>query len=355
MLLHYCIADNYERGQFYEYLPERMNESQPWKGTILPYWIDKEDEVGPQLGSQGFEVEVVTRQTKARQGKRAAKGKRLSLKEQRRMKSSMKKQQWARYREAKDSCYFDVASREELRRQREQPNCFAETDLLPSPYRGAVSEGASFDRPSANVGPLPSLGQIFHDRYSRTCLITKDHREKVIERARKVYHQRCLNRERANHEGCANKLELNRDTEKSDHKEDLTEKAKEAPTLERMKRNKGDKNKVTESDRWTSDAEEDKIKIVRRKKKDKVSKERRKEKRMANKESAKVALRIDALKDGAGNESPEKKCQSLEIIQRDDIEAQREGRHENVISQNRKYLGSNIENVTTELVKAIGK
>lgn len=369
MLLCYCIPDNYEeRGQYYEYLPEKMNERQPWKGTILPCWTDEDDDVG--LDARGFEVEVSARQTEAKQGK-AAKGKRLSLKEQRRLKSSMKKQKWARYRQAKammkNNCYFDVESREEFRNQREQRNCFAETNLLPYYYSKALPESVVFDRPSANVGLSPFKGQLFDDPYSRTSPITKNHRENIIERARKVHRQRCLNRERAYIEGReeragTDKMEQSRGTEKPDHK-GLTEEDKEAQTLKRMKQNKSHKYKVIESELWTSDIAEDKSKVIKRKKTGKVSKEKRKQKRKANKESTTVALGVDALKEtnvvtddsDFSNESLEEKCQSLEIIEQDASEVQKEGKQNNFNSHDRKDLENKMGNITTELVKAIGK
>ncbi|XP_048123865.1 uncharacterized protein si:ch211-214j24.10 isoform X2 [Alosa alosa] len=348
-----------ERGQYYGD-PSQNIFGKPWEGTILQYWNDDEDEVEALLGAQGFEAEPSTRQGTQNGGKGTAKGKRVSLKEQRRLKSSMKKKHWTGFRQ-NNGCY-DVEGRKE---SRNPYHPFRGMSLLPYHYSSVSPDVVLSPRPGPPVASWPSITQIFDDVYSRTSQSTKDHRERVIERARKVHHQRCLNRERAYSEGggkrtCADKMEESRDTVKPEHEADLIKEAKEAQTFKRMKQNKGDKFKVAASELLPSEIAEDKTKINKIKKNGKISKDKRKEKRMANKgESTKLSLEIEAQKEteevtddsNISDKSPEENCQSVEVIEQDDLEAQNKRKHcENIKSDDRNYSERKMGNITTKSV-----
>ncbi|XP_062373996.1 uncharacterized protein si:ch211-214j24.10 isoform X2 [Sardina pilchardus] len=345
-------------GQYHED-PSQNIFGKPWKGTIIHCYNDN-DEFGALLGAQGFEAQPSPRQGTLKGGKGTTKGKHVSLKERRRLKSSTKKpvsskKQWTGYKQNK-GCY-DVGGRKESRNQ--YHSCRG-TSLSPYHY-SSVSPDILSPRPCAPVPSLPSLTQIFEDYYSRTSQSTKDHREKVIARARKVYHQRCLNRERAYFEGArertsADKMEEGRDSVKPEHKADLMLEVNEAQTFKRLKQNKGDQFKVAEFELMPSDITEDKTKINKIKKTGKISKDKRKEKRKANKEeSTKLALEIDVQKEivevtddsNFSDKSPEES--GVEVIEQD--EAQNKRKHcQNSNSDNSNDSERKMGNITTKSV-----
>ena len=355
-----------------EHLSESSEWRQPWKGMILPYEKGEEDEVGAQLekqSAQGFKAELLSRQAKPKESKGAGEGKRMSLKEQRKTKSSMKKKHLTGYRQAKtvlksNGCY-GVGSREKSQNQKDVKklcNYYFQADRnpLPRPYNIVLPEVAL---PSAKVVSSPSLGQHF-EVSSRTTQSTKDHREKVLERARRVHHQRCLNRLGAYNESyedrgeriSTNKMGESRDIVKIGHKADLIKEAKQGQIPKWMKQNKVDKSKVVESELWTSDVAEDKSKMTKRKQTGKISNEKRKEKRKVKKEeSSKLALHRSAQKEIEEVIYDAKvlnKSHSVELTEQDDLEAQSEVRNcENINSNDRNDSEREMGNITAVKVK----